>query len=82
MGGPTFQFLDVTNALAMRVWRLRRRTDHIDASIRQVGDTWELTYAMNERPLVTSSFSTRREADTEASARKRELQRVGWTLHW
>jgi hypothetical protein len=76
------QFVDVTNTLAMRVWRLRRRIDHIDASIRQVGEAWELTYKMNERPLLSTTFATRDAADVEATARRRELQRAGWTLHW
>ena len=82
MSKPTVHYLDATDALAMRVWRLRRRTDHIDASIRRVGKVWELTYKMNERALLSTSYATREAADAEATTKRRELQRAGWTLHW
>lgn len=68
--------------LAHRLWRLRRRVDHLDASLRQTDAGWELTFALNDRRLMTSTFATRALAEADAGARRGELVRAGWALHW
>jgi hypothetical protein len=65
-----------------RLWRVRKRHDHIDALLRESPPGWQLQYERNDRPLVTFQFETEREARREADRRLRELQRTGWTSHW
>jgi hypothetical protein len=65
-----------------RLWRARRRHDHIDAELRQHADGWQLEFLRNERPLVRWKFADLSSARQEADRRLRELQRAGWTLHW
>jgi hypothetical protein len=67
---------------APRLWRLRRRHDHIDAVLIADGAAWILEYRRNDRQLMTWRFSSRADADAEADRRRRDLQRAGWTLHW
>jgi hypothetical protein len=68
--------------LTDRLWRLRRRHDHIDAVLRRRGSHWELQFLRNDRVLVTRYYARRDVAYTEASARLAELQRAGWSTHW
>ena len=65
-----------------RLWRVRRRTHRIDAILRRARGGWELTFARNAKPLVSSVFDTRAKAVSDADRRLRELQRAGWTVHW
>jgi hypothetical protein len=74
--------VEPANTLTSRLWRLRRRHDHLDASIEPVGDAWDLTFALNDRALLTTSFSSRDAAVDDAEMRKRELVRAGWNQHW
>lgn len=80
--GPIVQIIEPRADLAHRLWRLRRRVDHLDASLRQTSAGWELTFALNDRRLMTSAFATRALAETDADARRTELVRAGWTPHW
>jgi hypothetical protein len=65
-----------------RVWRVRKRHDHIDAEIRPRGSEWELRILHNGRRLLSWRFADRDEASAEATARRRELERSGWQSHW
>ena len=79
---PIIQLIAPRADLAHRLWRLRRRVDHLDASLRQTDAGWELTFALNDRRLMTSSFDTRALAEGDADARRKDLIRAGWTMHW
>jgi hypothetical protein len=79
---PIIQLVEPRADLAHRLWRLRRRVDHLDASLRQSADGWELTFALNDRRLMTSVFASRVLAEADADTRRMELVRAGWTLHW
>jgi hypothetical protein len=71
-----------TDTLTHRLWRLRRRHDHLDARVQPVGTGWTLTFVLNDRELLTTTFDTREAAVEDAEARRRDLVRVGWNLHW
>jgi hypothetical protein len=65
-----------------RLWRVRKRYDHIDAEIRQRGPDWELRISRNGRRLVSWRFPDRDAASAEAASRLRDLERSGWHTHW
>jgi hypothetical protein len=65
-----------------RLWRVRRRHDHIDAILRVRGRRWDLQFVRNDRVLLTRSHATERQARREADARLGELHRAGWNVHW
>ena len=68
--------------LVARLWRARRRHDHVDAMLEHDGVTWRLSFLRNDRPLLTMDYADREIARVEAKRRLRELQRAGWTVHW
>lgn len=61
---------------------MRRRRDHIDAELGTLGDTWELTYLRNDRPMLSWRYAEEAEARRDATERRRELERAGWIFHW
>jgi hypothetical protein len=67
---------------SQRLWRVRKRYDHIDAEIRRRGPQWELTISRNDRRLFSWRFADRDGATSEARTRLRDLQRSGWHTHW
>lgn len=67
---------------ARRLWRARRRHDAIDAILSPGPTGYDLTFVRNGRVLVTWSFAAAGEAVSEADAKLRSLQRVGWVDHW
>lgn len=71
-----------TNDRFERLWRVRRRHDHIDALLRPRASAWDLRFTRNDRVLVTRQFSDREAACADAETRLRELQRAGWNTHW
>jgi hypothetical protein len=64
------------------LWRARRRHHHIDAVLGVGTAGWAVEYFRDDRPLVTREFSDQELAREDASWRLRELQRVGWVVHW
>jgi hypothetical protein len=66
----------------LRLWRMRRRHDHIDATLAAAGEAWELTYLRNDRPMLAWRYGDADEARAEADTRRRELERAGWVSHW
>ena len=73
---------DPLGVLRNRLWRMRKRHDHIDASLRSDRSGWTLEFSRNDQPLLTWRFATEEAARAEAAARRRELERAGWTSHW
>jgi hypothetical protein len=67
---------------AVRLWRLRRRHDYIDAIVWPIRGAWELQFVRNGRVLLTRQYETREVASADADGRLRELQRAGWHTHW
>jgi hypothetical protein len=67
---------------ATRLWRLRRRHNHIDAIVRPWRRQWQLEFVRNGRVLLTRTYVTREKASADAEARLRDLQRAGWNTHW
>jgi len=68
--------------LRQRLWRVRRRHHHIDASLRRSASAWLLTFSYDDGELVTWPFERRQAAAAEAARRRDELLRAGWTVHW
>ena len=68
--------------LSQRLWRMRRRHQHIDATLVAADGFWELTYWRNRQPMLVWRYPDEAEARAEADARRRELERAGWTSHW
>ena len=73
---------DEQRATGTRLWRARRRHDHIDAVLSPAGTGWELRFLRNGRLLLSWRFPAADAARAEADARLRSLQRAGWTVHW
>jgi hypothetical protein len=70
------------DAHATRLWRARRRHDHVDAVVAEAAGQWTLQFLLNDRLIVSWPFPTRDDAAAEADARLRDLQRAGWNTHW
>ena len=68
--------------LSDRLWRVRKRHDHVDAVLRATTRGWRLQFARNDRALIVWEFEHERDARDEAERKLKELQRVGWNLHW
>jgi hypothetical protein len=67
---------------AARIWRARRRHDHLDAAVEPDSDGWRLVFFHNDRRMLEWRFATREGAAAEAEARLGELLRAGWVVHW
>ena len=65
-----------------RLWRVRRRHDHIDAELRQEDASWRLEFLRNDKPMLAWHYTERTAAQDEADRRLHELQMAGWTVHW
>jgi hypothetical protein len=65
-----------------RLWRVRRRHDHLDAVLSAQGSCWELRFFRNDRLMLARCHERRETACVEADERLRELQRAGWNTHW
>jgi len=68
--------------MASRLWRVRKRHDHLDVTIDETGGSWELVFARNDRKFLSLHFPTRARAEAEAAAKLKELERAGWLSHW
>jgi hypothetical protein len=69
---------------ALRIWRLRKRNLYVDAELRRVEETgeWDLLVYYGTTLTSTRRCATRADAVTEATSRRAELEREGWTFHW
>lgn len=68
--------------LQQRLWRARRRHDHVDAVLRRDGAVWLLQFLHNDRSLLSWSYPDAEPARAEATLRLKALQRAGWNVHW
>ena len=66
----------------MRLWRVRRRHDHIDAVLSEGSSAWTLEYLRNDTSFLVWRYPDRASAQAEADGRLLELLRAGWTSHW
>jgi hypothetical protein len=66
----------------MRLWRVRRRHDHIDAVLSQEASAWTLEYLRNDTPFLAWRYPDRPSAVADADERLKDLLRAGWTSHW
>jgi hypothetical protein len=74
--------MSASEDLQDRLWRVRKRHDHIDALLRETSEGWRLQFGRNDRPLIVWEFATERDARQEAERKLKELERAGWTSHW
>ncbi len=66
-----------------RLWRLRKRHDQIDAELVALGDRRvELQFLFNGELVYRRRWSRRANAVAEATDKRAELERSGWTAHW
>ena len=68
--------------LQHRLWRMRRRHQHIDATLSPAEGGWALAFLRNDRPVLVWRYATRDAAIEEATSRQQDLARAGWTSHW
>ena len=66
----------------LRLWRVRKRHQHLDALLSSTGSGWVIEFRRDDRSLLTWSFEREADARAQADHRLRELQRAGWTTHW
>ena len=66
----------------IRLWRARRRHDHVDAVLDRAGSGWELRFLWNDKPMIARRYRQAKAARTEAASKLRELERNGWISHW
>ena len=66
-----------------RLWRLRKQDLFVDAQINDEGDAGvEIAYLYNRQLTYRRRWSTREAALADADAKRSELEREGWMLHW
>lgn len=66
----------------IRIWRVRRRGESIDASVHHAAGAWRLQLTRRGRVIGDWDFETRGDAIDAARARRQEFERAGWTEHW
>ena len=66
-----------------RLWRLRKQNLVVDAQVRDAGDAgFEIAFLYNGELSYRRRWPTRDDAIADASAKRSELEREGWMLHW
>jgi hypothetical protein len=66
-----------------RLWRLRKQTLFVDAQIRDEAENGvEVAFLYNGEISYRRVWPTRGEALADADAKRSELEREGWMLHW
>ncbi len=66
--------------LAERLWRARKRHDHVDAVLRDRPP--ELSFFYNDRLVLRRRYADVDAATADARVKLSELQRSGWNTHW
>jgi hypothetical protein len=69
---------------SQRLWRLRKLHHYVDAELHVVsgGEEVELRYLYNGGRAYGRRWTTRALALQEATEKRAELEREGWTFHW
>jgi hypothetical protein len=66
-----------------RLWRLRKQNLVVDAQVRDEGEGGvEIAFLYNGELSYRRRWPTRDAAIADASAKRSELEREGWTAHW
>jgi hypothetical protein len=66
-----------------RLWRLRKQNLVVDAEMRDEGTLGvEIAFLYNGELTYRRRWPTRDAAIAEATAKRSELEREGWMLHW
>ena len=66
-----------------RLWRLRKQDQFVDAQINDEGEAGvEIAYLYNHQLTFRRRWPTREAALGDADAKRSELEREGWMLHW
>ena len=66
-----------------RLWRLRKQHLFVDAQISDEGDAGvEIAYLYNHELSYSRRWPSRDAALADAAAKRAELEREGWMLHW
>jgi hypothetical protein len=66
-----------------RLWRLRKQNLVVDAHLTDDGQRGaEVAFLYNGEVSYRRRWPTRGEALADAAARRSELEREGWMLHW
>jgi hypothetical protein len=66
-----------------RLWRLRKQNLVVDAQLTDDGQRGaEVAFLYNGEVSYRRRWPTRGEALADADARRSELEREGWMLHW
>jgi hypothetical protein len=75
---------DEAPAGTIRLWRLRKRSLYVDAELRPIEGTSEISLSIFYGTMLTWSarYANRGDAIADARSRRAELEREGWTFHW
>jgi hypothetical protein len=66
-----------------RLWRLRKQNLVVDAQIHDAaGNGVEVAFLYNGAISYRRRWPTRDEALADAAAKRSELEREGWMMHW
>ena len=66
-----------------RLWRLRKHNLFVDAQLNDEGAAGvEIAFLYNGELSYRRRWPTRGEAVADAAAKRAELEREGWMLHW
>ena len=66
----------------LRIWRLRKLHQSVDAELRPVDGEVELRFLFNGELSYSQRCATRETALAAAAAKRAELEREGWSFHW
>ena len=66
----------------VRLWRLRKLHDQVDAILVDHDDGVELQFRLNGVPTNARRFGDRDAARSVAAEKRLELERGGWMAHW
>jgi hypothetical protein len=66
----------------LRIWRLRKRQQSIDAVLFKSSPGVRLDFVVNGRRMAGRRWPTRAQAMKAATEKREELERAGWATHW
>jgi hypothetical protein len=66
----------------VRLWRLKKLHQSVDADLRVSGEDAEVRYSYNGALSYARACHSRAEALADAARKRAELERDGWMFHW